>query len=574
MRVRTAVAQLNQHVGDYKKNTDKILGAIEYAVGKKADIIIFPELSLNGYPLEDLILKTQYLKDSQKYLDMISEFSKGKNIIIIIGAVEWDVESYNSAKIIYDGKVWASYKKMFLPNYSVFDEKRYFTPGNMPFMIETGGIKIGVTICEDLWVPNGPSLALSQNGANIILNLSASPFHKTKHVARRELVKTRASELSSWIVYANMIGGQDEIVFDGASIIADPYGDVVMQAPVFEEGVFVFDIDPYEATRANLREGKRKHYNLSRYTEIKSINIPHSFDNKEEYKNFYSNIPQEYEQLYLAIKTGIRDYIFKNGFKKAVLGLSGGIDSALVAAIACDAIGSENVLGIMMPSRYSSESSVKDSIILADNLGMKTVNIPIEEPFKAFNELLEPYFEGRKTDSTEENIQARIRGIINMAFSNKFGFIVLSTGNKSEVATGYATLYGDMAGGLSPIKDLYKTEVYKVCYAYNKIHSKDIIPSNIFDKAPSAELRPNQTDQDTLPEYNLLDQILFRYIEREMSLDEIVEDGFNEEIVKFVIKLVDINEYKRRQGAPGIKLTERSFGKERRMPITNGYKIF
>jgi len=574
MRVRTAVAQLNQHVGNYSKNTDKILAAIEYAVEKKADIILFPELSLNGYPLEDLILKTQYLKDSQKYLDQISEFSRGKNIIIIIGAVEWDVESYNSAKIIYDGKVWAAYRKMFLPNYSVFDEKRYFTPGIMPFMIETGGIKIGVTICEDLWVPNGPSLALSQNGANIILNLSASPFHKTKLTARRELIKTRASELSSWIVYANMIGGQDEIVFDGASIIVDPYGDVVMQAPVFEEGVFVFDIDPYEATRANLREGKRKHYNLSRYTEIKSINIPHNFDNKEEYKKIYSNIPEEYEQLYLAIKTGIRDYIFKNGFKKAVLGLSGGIDSALVAAIACDAIGSENVLGIMMPSRYSSESSVTDSITLAGNLEMKTVNIPIEGPFKAFNELLEPYFEGRKTDSTEENIQARIRGIINMAFSNKFGFIVLSTGNKSEVATGYATLYGDMAGGLSPIKDLYKTEVYKVCYAYNKIHNKDIIPSNIFNKAPSAELRPDQTDQDTLPEYYLLDQILFRYIEREMSLNEIVEDGFNEETVKFIIKLVDMNEYKRRQGAPGIKLTERSFGKERRMPITNGYKIF
>jgi NAD+ synthase (glutamine-hydrolysing) len=572
MKIRISLAQMNSTVGDYPGNVQKIKDFISKADEKGADLILFPELSLNGYPPEDLILKTQFLKDSLKSIEEIQDFSKSKDVVIVLGAVDWDVESYNSAFVIYKGEIYGSYKKMFLPNYSVFDEKRYFTAGRAPFLMEMERIKIGITICEDLWVPNGPAVSLAQNGANLILNLSSSPFYKGRNKVRFEMLKTRASELSSWIAYCNIIGGQDELVFDGGSVVINPYGEIELSAPSFEEGLYFIDIDPLEPTRANLREGKRKHYNQSAYYEsVNTIKIGKKIREKTPIKAVKVDSFDIYEQLYLAVKTGIRDYVWKNGFQKVVLGLSGGIDSSLTAAIAADAIGPENVLGLLMPSQYSSKGSIDDSIELSKNLGINYKIIPINDIYEKYIENLKESFKNTDEDKTEENIQARIRGNLVMAFSNKYGYLALACGNKSEAATGYATLYGDMAGGFSPIKDLYKTDLYKVARKYNELHGKEIIIRSILEKPPSAELRPNQKDEDTLPPYALLDEILFKYIDREMSYDELLQEGYDEGLLKNVINMVNKNEYKRRQSAPGIKLTERSFGKDRRMPITNKY---
>ncbi|PNR99078.1 NAD synthetase [Petrotoga mexicana DSM 14811] len=572
MKIRISLAQMNSTVGDYQGNIEKIKDFISKADEKGADLILFPELTLNGYPPEDLILKTQFLRDSLKSIKEIQDFSESKDVVIVLGAVDWDVESYNTAFVIYKGEIYGSYKKMFLPNYSVFDEKRYFTAGRTPFLMEIERIKIGITICEDLWVPNGPAVSLAQNGANLILNLSSSPFYKGRNKVRFEMLKTRASELSSWIAYCNNVGGQDELVFDGGSVVINPYGEIELSAPSFEEGLYFIDIDPLEPTRANLREGKRKHYNQSAYYEsVNTIKIAKKITEKNPIKAIKVDSFDIYEQLYLAVKTGIKDYVWKNGFQKVVLGLSGGIDSSLTAAIAADAIGPENVLGLLMPSQYSSKGSIDDSIELSKNLGINYKIIPINDIYEKYIENLKESFKNTDEDKTEENIQARIRGNLVMAFSNKFGYLALACGNKSEAATGYATLYGDMAGGFSPIKDLYKTELYKVAKKYNELHGKEIIIKSILEKPPSAELRPNQKDEDTLPPYALLDEILFKYIDREMSYDELLQEGYDEELLKNVINMVNKNEYKRRQSAPGIKLTERSFGKDRRMPITNKY---
>lgn len=563
---------MNSTVGDYQGNIEKIKDFISKADEKGADLILFPELTLNGYPPEDLILKTQFLRDSLKSIEEIQDFSESKDVVIVLGAVDWDVESYNTAFVIYKGEIYGSYKKMFLPNYSVFDEKRYFTAGRTPFLMEIERIKIGITICEDLWVPNGPAVSLAQNGANLILNLSSSPFYKGRNKVRFEMLKTRASELSSWIAYCNNVGGQDELVFDGGSVVINPYGEIELSAPSFEEGLYFIDIDPLEPTRANLREGKRKHYNQSAYYEsVNTIKIGKKITGKNPIKAIKVDSFDIYEQLYLAVKTGIKDYVWKNGFQKVVLGLSGGIDSSLTAAIAADAIGPENVLGLLMPSQYSSKGSIDDSIELSKNLGINYKIIPINDIYEKYIENLKESFKNTDEDKTEENIQARIRGNLVMAFSNKYGYLALACGNKSEAATGYATLYGDMAGGFSPIKDLYKTDLYKVARKYNELHGKEIIIKSILEKPPSAELRPNQKDEDTLPPYALLDEILFKYIDREMSYDELLQEGYDEGLLKNVINMVNKNEYKRRQSAPGIKLTERSFGKDRRMPITNKY---
>jgi len=572
MKIRISLAQMNSTVGDYQGNIEKIKDFISKADEKGADLILFPELTLNGYPPEDLILKTQFLRDSLKSIEEIQDFSESKDVVIVLGAVDWDVESYNTAFVIYKGEIYGSYKKMFLPNYSVFDEKRYFTAGRTPFLMEIERIKIGITICEDLWVPNGPAVSLAQNGANLILNLSSSPFYKGRNKVRFEMLKTRASELSSWIAYCNNVGGQDELVFDGGSVVINPYGEIELSAPSFEEGLYFIDIDPLEPTRANLREGKRKHYNQSAYYEsVNTIKIGKKIREKNPIKAVKVDSFDIYEQLYLAVKTGIKDYVWKNGFQKVVLGLSGGIDSSLTAAIAADAIGPENVLGLLMPSQYSSKGSIDDSIELSKNLGINYKIIPINDIYEKYIENLKESFKNTDEDKTEENIQARIRGNLVMAFSNKYGYLALACGNKSEAATGYATLYGDMAGGFSPIKDLYKTELYKVARKYNELHGKEIIIKSILEKPPSAELRPNQKDEDTLPPYALLDEILFKYIDREMSYDELLQEGYDEGLLKNVINMVNKNEYKRRQSAPGIKLTERSFGKDRRMPITNKY---
>ncbi|NUU97923.1 NAD+ synthase [Marinitoga sp. 1138] len=576
MRLRIGLAQLNAHVGNLKGNLDKAKNALDIAQENKADILVFPELFLVGYPPEDLVLKTGFLDDTKKSLNDFISYSKGKETISVIGNLDFDVDAYNSAYVVYNGKESAKYHKIYLPNYSVFDEKRYFSPGHSPLMIELENkLKIGVTVCEDIWVPNGPAVDLAEMGAHVIVNISASPYTKGKPESRLEMLKTRAAELSTWLVYVNLVGGQDEIVFDGGSVVINPFGEVVHSLPLFEEKIEFIDIDPISSTRANLREAKRRHLIYENHN-VEVIKINKTIEKKNNvYKgNKKVLLLERYEEIYNALKLGLKDYIHKNGFSKVVLGLSGGMDSAFVAALAADALGAENVLGILMPSQYSSRGSIKDSYDLAKNLGIKTHTIPIRRTFESLLKELDAAFSGLPMNVAEENIQARIRGTIVMAFSNKFGHIALATGNKSEVATGYATLYGDMAGGLSPIKDVYKTEVYKLAEYFNRIKGSWVIPENVFIKAPSAELRPDQTDQDKLPPYEILDAILERYIEYEMSIDEITEDGFDVETVKYVVKLVDINEYKRRQGAPGIKVTQRAFGKDRRMPITNGYKVW
>ncbi|KAF2956886.1 NAD+ synthase [Marinitoga sp. 38H-ov] len=576
MRLRIGLAQLNSHVGNLSFNLDKAKKALDLAEKENVDILVFPELFLVGYPPEDLVLKTGFLNDSRNILNEYIEYSKSKNTLSIIGNLDFEVDAYNSAYVIYNGKEEAKYHKIFLPNYSVFDEKRYFSPGKKPMIIELeNGLKIGVTVCEDIWVPNGPAVDLAEMGAHVIVNLSASPYTKGKPKSRLEMLKTRASELSTWLVYVNLVGGQDEIVFDGGSVVINPFGEIVHSLPLFEEKIDIIDIDPISSTRANLREGKRRHL-IYENNEVDIVKINKKMRKKENIRKPNKKIllMDKYEEIYNALKLGLKDYIYKNGFSKVVLGLSGGMDSAFVSALAVDTFGPENVLGILMPSQYSSRGSIEDSLLLAKNLGMKTYTIPIRRTFESLLKELKIAFNDLPIDVTEENIQARIRGTIVMGFSNKLGYIALATGNKSEVATGYATLYGDMAGGFSPIKDVYKTEVYALAKYFNELKGDWIIPENIFTKAPSAELRPDQTDQDKLPPYEILDAILEKYIEYEMSIDEIVEEGYELETIKYVIKLVDLNEYKRRQGAPGIKITQRAFGKDRRMPITNGYKIW
>lgn len=575
MEIRVAIAQMNSIVGDYYGNINKIKNNIRQACNDHADIIVFPELCLNGYPPEDLLFKTQFLKDSLKNTKEIINFSIDYDIVIILGAVECDeyYTIYNSAYIIFKGDVVGTYKKRFLNSFTFFDEKRYFKPGESLKLIEINGSKVAITIGSELYFPNSSQSSIVNNEADLILNMSASVFYKEKILPTFNIIKTRALEYSSWIVYCNMVGGQDELVFDGGSMVVNPYGIVAMNAPLFEEELYFIDIDADEAKRAKLRNKEIKSiYKDKNNFEI--INIDKNVNKKGKINCINNKIPDENEILYLAIKLGLRDYLLKNGFKSVVLGLSGGVDSALVASIAADAIGNENVLALIMPSEFTSKKSLEDAVELSINLGIKYKIISISELYNAYIYTLKESFEGKQFDETEENLQARIRGNIVMAFSNKFGHLALVCGNKSEVATGYSTLYGDTAGGFAPIKDLYKTELYKVARKFNEIHNKDIITPSILKKPPSAELRPNQKDEDKLPPYDILDEILFNYIERGKSYHELIEMGFKEEVVKNVIIMVEKSEWKRRQSPPGIKLSEVSFGKDRKMPITNKYQFW
>jgi NAD+ synthase (glutamine-hydrolysing) len=566
---------MNSIVGDYQQNTQKIIKYIKQACNNHADIILFPEMCVNGYPPEDLLLKTQFLNDSLKSIKDVKDFTVDKDIVIILGAVECDeyYNIYNSAQIIFKGNLLGNYKKRLLSSFSFFDERRYFNPSDILTLIELNGSKIGITIGNEICFPNSSLYSAVNNEIDLILNLSASVFYKNKINSIYNILKARALELSSWVVYCNMVGSQDELVFDGGSMVIDPYGVIEMNAPLFEEGIYFIDIDAEEAKRAKLKNSKSSSlYQVKNSVEI--ININKIVSKKRKIKSITSKIPDENELLYSAIKLGLRDYLVKNGFSSVVLGLSGGVDSALVASIAADSIGSKNVLALIMPSEFTSKKSVEDAVELSLNLGIKYKIISISELYNTYLDTLKESFKGKTFDETEENLQARIRGNIIMAFSNKFGHLALVCGNKSEVATGYSTLYGDTAGGFAPIKDLYKTELYKVAKKYNEIHNKEIITKSILEKPPSAELRPNQKDEDKLPPYDILDKILFNYIERGKSYNELLEMGLNEEIVKNVINMVEKSEWKRRQLPAGIKLSELSFGKERKMPITNKYRFW
>jgi len=568
--IRTAMAQINTTVGDLEGNKKIILGSIDSARSAGAGILLFPELTITGYPPEDLLLHTGFLRDNIRVLKEVEAYTTGSDTMVVVGFVDFSLEIYNAAAIIQNGEIKGVYRKMNLPNYSVFDERRYFTPGSRPLIIMSGSLKIGVNICEDIWVPAGPTNDQAIAGANLILNLSASPFTSTKNLTRMSLLQTRAMEYSCCMLYCNHVGGQDELVFDGRSTAIMPDGHRIV-ARSFEEDFLVIDIDTDQSTRYNLLEGKRKGY--CKKAEVEEINViipqrkHQEFLPEETYR-----VSSEEDDLIDSLVLGLRDYTKKNGFKKVVLGLSGGMDSSLVAALAVKALGKENVIGVMMPSRITSDESKKDAVELAKNLGIETFEIPIESVFDSINGLMRPVFSDRTHDVTEENFQARIRGIILMGLSNKFGWLVLATGNKSEMATGYATLYGDMAGGLAILKDLYKTQIYRIAKRINEQTGTEIIPRNVFLKAPTAELREGQKDQDSLPPYEILDGILRLYIEESFSLDEIVSKGFDRETVEYVLRLLQRSEYKRKQGAPGIKVSKRAFGKDWRMPITNKYR--
>lgn len=570
MIIRTAMAQINTTVGDLEGNKKIILSSIDSARSAGAGILLFPELTITGYPPEDLLLHTGFLRDNIRVLKEVEAYTTGSDTMVVVGFVDFSLEIYNAAAIIQNGEIKGVYRKMNLPNYSVFDERRYFTPGSRPLIIMSGSLKIGVNICEDIWVPAGPTNDQAIAGANLILNLSASPFTSTKNLTRMSLLQTRAMEYSCCMLYCNHVGGQDELVFDGRSTAIMPDGHRIV-ARSFEEDFLVIDIDTDQSTRYNLLEGKRKGY--CKKAEVEEINViipqrkHQEFLPEETYR-----VSSEEDDLIDSLVLGLRDYTKKNGFKKVVLGLSGGMDSSLVAALAVKALGKENVIGVMMPSRITSDESKKDAVELAKNLGIETFEIPIESVFDSINGLMRPVFSDRTHDVTEENFQARIRGIILMGLSNKFGWLVLVTGNKSEMATGYATLYGDMAGGLAILKDLYKTQIYRIAKRINEQTGTEIIPRNVFLKAPTAELREGQKDQDSLPPYEILDGILRLYIEESFSLDEIVSKGFDRETVEYVLRLLQRSEYKRKQGAPGIKVSKRAFGKDWRMPITNKYR--
>lgn len=554
--IRLAIAQIDCTVGDLSANTKKIIANISQAEKNGADIVSFPELSICGYPPEDLLLKPGFIKDNLKCLDLVAK--QTGNIAAVVGFVDIHNKIIrNAAAVIYKGKVIARCYKMILPNYGVFDEDRYFQKGANPLCFRYGGIVFGVNICEDIWFKNGPAAAQSKMGAKLIVNINASPYHYGKVKLRQELIESQARSNSVILSYGNLVGGQDELVFDGHSMILNAKGKILAMAGGFKEEMLYADIDvPVTAGARGKQIVTIDNKPVEKYKPAISKEIAAPMDSREE--------------VYSALVLGLRDYVKKNGFKKVVIGLSGGIDSAIVAVIAVDALGSENVTGVAMPSRFTSNDSKEDALILAKNLGIRLMEVPIEGVVCAYLSALGPLFDGKPADITEENLQSRIRGNIVMALSNKFGWLVLTTGNKSEMSTGYATLYGDMAGGFAVIKDVHKTLVYELARYRNL--KNEVIPVRTITKEPTAELKPNQKDTDTLPPYETLDSILKAYIEKDLDTRGIVKMGFDEPLVKRVLRMVDKSEYKRRQSPPGIKITARAFGKDRRMPITNKYE--
>ena len=539
-----------------------------------ADIVAFPELTLPGYPPEDLLLRRRFILDNQRALQHVVENLPG--ITAVVGFVDANADNFNAAALVHDGTLAGVYRKQFLPNYGVFDEVRYFRPGDRAQVFEIAGAKVGVNICEDIWYPEGPTQAQAFAGADVVININGSPFHKSKRLFRERMLATRAADNAVIVCYVNLVGGQDELVFDGSSVIFDQGGELVARAPAFEESLLVADLN-LEALYL-----RRLHNPLRRSQQLTGVRP----DADDIFVSAAAHarkplLPEEHvaepvsdvAEVYHALVTGTRDYVLKNGFETVIVGVSGGIDSSLVATVAADALSPEHVVAVSNPSRYSSEGSIADARQLADNLGIKLMIIPIEPAHAAYLDVLERHFEGTQPGTAEENIQSRIRGNIWMALSNKFGWQpVLTCGNKSELATGYATLYGDMAGGFAVIKDVPKLLVYQLARYRNERAGRDLIPQAVLDKPPSAELKPGQLDTDTLPPYEVLDPVLEAYVENDRSPEEIVALGYEEAIVRRIVGLVDRNEYKRRQSPPGVKITPRAFGRDRRLPITNRYR--
>jgi NAD+ synthase (glutamine-hydrolysing) len=542
--LRVALSQLNPIVGDLRGNVGLMSADYARAIEAGAQVVVFPELSVTGYPPEDLLLKGSFIADNRRALEDFAA-TTGECAAVVGFVLQENAQLFNAAAVCINGAVHTVYRKQLLPNYSVFDEERYFEPGvatnsdgSVAGVTTLNGVSVGISICEDIWFAEGPVKAQAAAGARILLNLNGSPFHQGKHTEREEMLAQRAKETKTTIVYVNQVGGQDELVFEGSSVVMTSDAHVATRLKSFESDFAVIDI----AADGTVSDGA------------------------------VVSFESELDRVYAALVVGTRDYVRKNGFSSVVIGLSGGIDSSIVAAVAVEALGADNVHGIAMPSRYSSQGSLDDADRLAKALGIDHRVISIEPAFTAYLEMLSPSFEGRNPDLTEENLQSRCRGMTLMAMSNKFGWMVLTTGNKSEMAVGYFTIYGDSAGGYAVIKDVFKTQVFDLCRRINERAGREIIPETVISKPPSAELRPDQRDDQSLPPYEELDPILRHYVDNDLSVSEIVKLGFDEPVVARIARLVDVNEYKRRQCAPGVRVSTKAFGKDRRVPITNGYR--
>jgi len=564
--VRLALAQLDAVVGDLPGNRSLIVDAIRESRDRGADLVVFPELAVTGYPPEDLLLRPGFLKAARASLDEIARATEG--ITALVGVPLFERDLANACAVLSEGELKAVYRKHFLPNYGVFDEHRYFAEGRDLLLLRCGDVLIGPTICEDVWQPGPPATDLSLAGAQLLVNLSASPFHVGKAEDREEMLVTRARDNASYLAFCNLVGGQDELVFDGHSVVLDDEGEVVARAPGFEEALLVVDVDPAEAIGRRLRDVRRRELERSREDVPRTtvVDLPAARAVTGPVTAEIVPFAPELEQMRLALGLGIRDYVEKSGFRDVVLGISGGIDSALTAALCSDALGSDRVHTVSMPSRYSSEGTRDDAREVSENLGVDFREIPIEGVVGAFTEALATSFEGRAPDLTEENLQARARGTLLMALSNKFGWLVVATGNKSELAVGYATLYGDMVGGFALLKDVFKTDVFRLARHLNERAGRELIPVSTIERPPTAELRAEQRDDQSLPPYDLLDPVLEAYVELDRSRDELLLE-FDGATVERVLALVDRAEYKRRQAPPGVKLRPRAFGRDWRLPI-------
>jgi NAD+ synthase (glutamine-hydrolysing) len=566
--LRVALCQLDPVVGDLGGNVERIVNALGRAEEGGADLAVFPELAITGYPPEDLLLKPGFVADNQVALAKVAQATE--RCVAVVGFVDERLDLYDSAAVCAGGEVRGIYHKCNLPNYSVFDEQRYFVPGTgAESLYLIGGARIGVSVCEDAWDPTGPISSQAAAGAELMVNINASPYYARRLGERQRMLATRAADASCALIYVNLVGGQDELVFDGASMVFDAEGNLIAAMPQFEEAVSIFDIEVRPTYRKRLLDPRGRHRAPELPEVVVSANPRQPVAAPRIAPPLAAPLGLE-EEVYRALVLGTHDYVRKNGFSEVVIGLSGGIDSSLVAVIAADALGAASVHGVSMPSRYTSGQSNDDAAELSSRLGMDYLTVPIEPAHEAMLEMLSGTFAGRSAGLAEENIQSRLRGVVLMALSNKFGWLVLTTGNKSELAVGYSTLYGDTAGGFAVIKDVPKTLVYRLCEWRNS--QGEVIPEAVLTKPPTAELRPGQLDTDSLPPYEQLDPVLEAYVEGDLTAAELVEAGFDPDLVQRVVRLVDLAEYKRRQSPLGVRVTPKAFGRDRRMPITNGYR--
>jgi NAD+ synthase (glutamine-hydrolysing) len=570
--IRLALHQMNATVGDIAGNAEKIREGMRGAAEAGAELVLFPELALTGYPPEDLLLKERFLADTRAALEQLATEAQG--LVAIVGFPDRAEDVYNTAAVLADGGIKALYHKVYLPNYGVFDEHRYFQTGTGGAILDVGDVKVGLTVCEDIWEPGPPASDEALAGATLLVNISASPYHLGKGGERERMLAQRARDNLCALAFCALVGGQDELVFDGHSLVLDHRGEVIARAGQFEEELLVVDVDLGAGAAARLRDAGHRPAarrarpdvpTLARVERAPATGVPAPEPRVAEPMG-------ELDEVYGALSLGLHDYVTKNGFAHVTLGLSGGIDSALVACIAADALGADAVTAVIMPSPYSSSETQEDARRIAANLGIEALELDILTAMDAYAGILEEAFEGREPDIAEENLQARIRGNLLMALSNKFGWLVLTTGNKSEMSVGYSTLYGDLAGGFAVIKDCPKTLVFRLAEHRNVVAGREVILRSIIERPPSAELRPDQRDEDSLPPYPLLDEILRGYVELDLGRDELVARGLPAAEVERVIRLVDLAEYKRRQAPPGVKISTRAFGRDRRMPITNRYR--